>query len=221
MFSSMIGNRTQTQAGGDQNGAILRVASYGANNLNQYTNRQVPGAVDVMGVSIATNVVTVNGQTAYRKGEYFRKEVSVANNNGPVWQSITVAATGQSSVTGNEFVPRTPEVFGYDLDGNLTSDGQWLYTWDAENRLVAMTVRTNVGPQISMRFEYDATGRRIRKQVWSNTNWTGTAASDLKYAYDGWNLIAALSSGALQSAYVWGLDLSGSMQGAGGVGGCG
>jgi hypothetical protein len=37
-----IGNRTQTKAGGDPNGANLRSASYGANSLNQYTNRSVP-----------------------------------------------------------------------------------------------------------------------------------------------------------------------------------
>ena len=60
------GNRTQTKAGGDATGANQRVANYYANLLNQYTNRDVPGAVDVMGISIATNAVTVNGQTAQR-----------------------------------------------------------------------------------------------------------------------------------------------------------
>ena len=39
----------------------------------------VPGYVDVKGVSFATNTLTVNSQTAYCKGEYFRKELSVAN----------------------------------------------------------------------------------------------------------------------------------------------
>jgi YD repeat-containing protein len=35
-----IGNRTQTMAGGDQNGANQRIAGYTANNLNQLTSRQ-------------------------------------------------------------------------------------------------------------------------------------------------------------------------------------
>jgi YD repeat-containing protein len=48
-----IGNRTSTKAGGDQNGANLRAATYSANNLNQYTNRTVPGAVDVTGIANA------------------------------------------------------------------------------------------------------------------------------------------------------------------------
>jgi len=38
-----IGNRTSTKEGGDSTGADLRSATYGANALNQYTNRTVPG----------------------------------------------------------------------------------------------------------------------------------------------------------------------------------
>ncbi|MDD4406072.1 MAG: RHS repeat-associated core domain-containing protein [Parabacteroides sp.] len=71
-------------------------------------------------------------------------------------------------------------------------------------------------------FEYDYQGRRIAKKVWNNTAGTGTPATYLKYLYDGWNLIAELngnSGNALVRAYTWGLDASGSMQGAGGVGG--
>jgi RHS repeat-associated protein len=42
----------------------------------------------------------------------------------------------------------------------------------------------------------------------------------LKFVYDGWNLIAILTSEfSLQTSFSWGLDLSGSNQGAGGVGG--
>ncbi len=41
-----------------------------------------------------------------------------------------------------------------------------------------------------------------------------------RYLYDGWNLLAELeATGAPVRTYVWGLDLSGGMQGAGGVGG--
>jgi hypothetical protein len=41
-----------------------------------------------------------------------------------------------------------------------------------------------------------------------------------KFVYDGWNLIGILNSSfQLQSSFVWGLDLSGTVQDAGGVGG--
>jgi RHS repeat-associated protein len=215
-----IGNRTQALAGGDQTGQNQRSASYTANNLNQYSSRGVPGYVDVMGQAFATNSVTVNSTSAYQKGEYFRQQLTAANSTSPVWSGVTVSQSGQNSVSGNLFVAQTPESFGYDLDGNLTSDGRWNYTWDAENRLIKLAARTSVGPQNSLQFEYDSKSRRIRKQVWSNTTWTGSPTNDLKFLYDGWNLVAEVgSSGSVVQSYAWGLDLSGSGQGAGGVGG--
>jgi len=151
----------------------------------------------------------------------FRKELSLNNTNGPLWELVTVAATGQSSVAGNQFVPKTPEQFYYDADGNLTSDGRWNYTWDAENRLASLVSRTNVGPQTLIKFEYDWQGRRIHKQVWPNTSGTGTPTNDVLFVYDGWNLLAELNAtnNAVIRSYLWGADLSGALQGAGGVGG--
>ena len=37
------------------------------------------------------------------------------------------------------------------------------------------------------------------------------------YVYDGWNPIAVYSGTSLSKTYTWGMDLSGSLQGAGGV----
>ncbi len=217
-----IGNRTQTKVGGDQNGLNQRAASYTANNLNQYSSRDVPGYLDIKGVSFATNTVTVNGTTAYRKVEYFRAELSINNSSSPLWQNITASATGQNAVSGNVFVPQTPEQFTYDFDGNLTGDGRWSYTWDAENRLIEMTSLPNApaGSQLKLDFAYDWQGRRIQKIV---STWNGNTyvpQSTSLFLYDGWNLIATLTSNfQLLSSYVWGNDLSGSSQGAGGVGG--
>ncbi len=115
-----IGNRTQTLAGGDQNGANLRLASYTNNSLNQITSRGVPGAVDVMGDALATNSVTVNGQTAYRKVEYFRQQLAVTNTSAAVWQGVTNASPGQTTVTGHLYVLKNAENYTYDADGNLT-----------------------------------------------------------------------------------------------------
>ena len=54
--------------------------------------------------------------------------------------------------------------------------------------------------------------------AWVSGNWSPT--SDLRFVYDGWNLIAILNSDlSLRTSFMWGLDLSGSAQGAGGVGG--
>jgi hypothetical protein len=47
-------------------------ASYSANNLNQYTSRTVPTAVDVIGSASNAATVTVNGQSTYRRNDYYR-----------------------------------------------------------------------------------------------------------------------------------------------------
>ena len=44
---------------------------------------------------------------------------------------------------------------------------------------------------------------------------------DLKFVYDGWQCIAEMNAtnNAVLRSYVWGIDLSGTQTGAGGVGG--
>ena len=105
----------------------------------------------------------------------------------------------------------------------LTNDGRWAYVWDGENRLVRQFAPTTApsGSVVALMFGYDWQGRRISKTV---SNWTGSAWSRVlheKYFYDGWNLLATLNgtNDALVRSFMWGSDLSGSMQGAGGVGG--
>ena len=104
--------------------------------------------------------------------------------------------------------------------GNLVNDGTWTLTWDGENRLVKLAAGTGTGPQISLQFDYDHQGRRIRQRVWNNPTWSGSPTNDVRYVYDGWNLLASLNPAlSVRQAYLWGLDMSGTMQGAGGVGG--
>src|SRR5205085_2152121 len=131
-----IGNRTSTKAGGDQYGGALRTASYSINNLNQYTSRDFPGTNDIIGIANANATVTINGQSPYRHGEYYQKALATNNGSAAVYFSITnqaVLAGTTNKTNGYFFLPKTPETFGYDLDGNMTNDGRWLLTWDAEN----------------------------------------------------------------------------------------
>jgi RHS repeat-associated protein len=69
-------------------------------------------------------------------------------------------------------------------------------------------------------FAFDAKGRRIQKVVATNNAGTIIPVSTNKFLYDGWNLVAELKpNNAAIRTYAWGSDLSGSMQGAGGIGG--
>ncbi len=225
-----IGNRRMTLAGGDQNGANQRQASYSANSLNEYASRTVPGAVDIIGSATNTATVWVDQTLAYRKTNYFWRQLPITNTAGPVYQTVTTLAAltngtnaefGTTNI-GHVFLPQTPETYGFDLDGNQTSDGRWSYAWDAENRLTNMTSLSGSpsGSLLNLAFTYDYIGRRIQKIVSTNNGSGWVYSSTNRFVYDGWNVVAILDGGDnLVYSFVWGLDLSGSPQGAGGVGG--
>ncbi len=227
-----IGNRTSTAAGGDQFGENQRPASYSANSLNQYTSRTVPGAVDVIGSATNLSTVTVNNTPTYRHSDYFRAELPLANAAGAVWQSVTNLAVLQQGTNADiidtptywqrVLLPSATESYSYDADGNLTQDGRWAYAWDAENRLLNMTSLSGnpSGSKLKLDFVYDYRSRRVQKIVsaWGGSSYAPQSTN--RFSYDGWNLIAILDSqSSILSSFTWGLDLSGSKQGAGGVGG--
>ena len=215
-----IGNRQQTMIGGGTNG--MRVASYGVNNLNQITNRGYPGTNDIIGVALVGNGVSVNGNTnVFRKKEYFSAVVGTNNTSSPAWLGVTVASGGKTN-TGNLYFPKTPEIFSYDSDGNRITDGRFNYQWDAENRITQFE-RPDTAPTAArgkVDCQYDYRFRRTQKIVstWSGSNYV--AQSTNRFLYDGWNLVAIMNAtNGPDRSFIWGTDLSGSMQGAGGVGG--
>jgi len=135
----------------------------------------------------------------------------------------------QMDSSGSSLPASRSSLLSYDPDGNLTADARWTYTWNAENRLIAMEPLGGAlrPDSVRLEFTYDYQGRRTEKKVstWDSGSQLWTLSSQLNYLYDGWNLIAEfalnsqLSTLNLQRSYTWGLDLSGSLQGAGGVGG--
>jgi RHS repeat-associated protein len=92
----------------------------------------------------------------------------------------------------------------YDSDGNLISYGICTFTWDAENRLI---MASNGATVVS--YAYDYMSRRVAKSV------NGSAH---QFIYDGWAMIREIN-GETTNSYVYGLDMGGSIQGAGTIGG--
>ncbi|MCB1237765.1 MAG: RHS repeat-associated core domain-containing protein, partial [Verrucomicrobiae bacterium] len=239
-----LGNRQWADEGGDSTGGNLRRTVYSANALNQYASLDTPGAFDVLGKAHTEAAVTVNGEAATRQGEYWRREVTADNAGQPVFETVTVEATragvgvnGQDVVTrraGGVFVNPAFLEPVHDADGNLVSDGRWLYAWDGENRLLAMETGPAAlqagAPRERYDFAYDSQWRRVRQIVrrWDanlpgadpNTLGNWAVAKEERYLYDAWNLVAIVDgAGAWIQSLVWGTDLSGTPQGAGGVGG--
>jgi YD repeat-containing protein len=121
-----LGNRTSVSHNGT-------AASYTSNALNQYTQRAVPGTVDVAGLAPAGAAITVNSNATTRHNDYYFKGESVTNTANAVWSTQTVNSAMGGSLASQVLVAKTPEAFVYDDDGNLLSDGKWDYTYDAEN----------------------------------------------------------------------------------------
>ncbi|MEI7881808.1 MAG: hypothetical protein WCI95_13160, partial [bacterium] len=128
--------------------------------------------------------------------------VSASSNS--VTHNFTANALNQYTQITNGGV----RTLTYDSDGNLTNDGAFAYSWDSENRMIGAA-----SGNTDARYSYDYMSRRYQKIVNGVTN---------KFICDGWNLVSEFANNGSQiisNRYVWGLDLSGTLQGAGGIGG--
>ena len=126
----------------------------------------------------------------------------------------------------------------YDLDGNLLSDGVWSYAFDADGRLFSSTSASLTNGAIRVLNAYDYRHRRTSKTVQrlhstmppppsppvGEFEWR--TVETRTFVYDDWHLIhetvCTIEGGVTNLSEIqhfWGLDLSGTLQGAGGVGG--
>jgi RHS repeat-associated protein len=210
--------------------------TYGVNNLGQRdgvttagsafgnANRGWTWGYDALGQ--ATKAVNAANTDFNRAFVYDNIGNRTSATDGSGGNATTVGYTPNALNQYTTINPGTAVNPDFDADGNLKADagingmGYGLkYEWDAENRI---TVVRKADTTLLATYVYDHIGRRIRK---TTTAAAFQGVSDTAYFYDGFNVVAEYtltnsgSSAALQQAYTWGLDLSGSMQGAGGVGG--
>lgn len=240
-----IGNRIVASAGSDLHVANL---SYIPNELNQYANLSHSGGLWALVRSDAavTASATTGGATisasigsVTQVGNFYGAKISVTDGNGAglitshfVRGGVAIAGSLETWMPSASYDPN------YDLDGNLTNDGRWAYTWDGRNYLVSMIPTTtailNGAPNVEVYFSYDYAGRRLGKSV-VDKRVTPFIIRNISYAYDGWNPVAQWERGDLTSAPIlkhtnlWGIDVGSSgkadsrgqaaFQQAGGVGG--
>jgi len=107
----------------------------------------------------------------------------------------------------------------YDADGNPLSDGQRTMVYDAENRLVQITKAGNV-----FTFRYDFRHRLVKQTGAWLTLWdSGSTAQVTSWRFhDGDKVVRRFdqsSLGTQVAEYMWGLDLSGRVEGGDGTGG--
>jgi RHS repeat-associated protein len=147
-----------------------------------------------------------------------------ATTNGVVTTYQANAVNEYFSITGGGHVPPAPT---YDDNGNATtwnvrpqgSSGlaSFVFTWNINNELVAATVSPlplGEGQGEGAQYAYDALGRRVKR-----VETIGGVTTTTWSFYNGWNVELEHSGAAYTRRHTWGLDLSNSLQGAGGVGG--
>ena len=85
----------------------------------------------------------------------------------------------------------------YDDDGNMLTNGTWIYTWDAENRLISAVSGTQ-----ALQFKYDYMSRRIEKTVFNE----GSITKSERFIYDSYKQIEKLDAAngnILLQKFVW------------------
>jgi RHS repeat-associated protein len=193
------------------------VENFQVNSVNELTANTNGGTLTVMGATTSpASSVAVNGTGAALYGD---------STFAAAGLSLTTTYTATASDSNGRHSTNTVTVsiaanttFQYDGNGNLTNDGLRSFAYDDENQLTQVSVANQ---WLSM-FQYDGKmRRRIRKEfTWDSglSSWRQT--NEVYYVYDGNLVIQERDLNNLPTVtYTRGIDLSGSLEGAGGIGG--
>ena len=141
---------------------------------------------------------------------------SSATTNGATATYLANSVNAYHSISGGGFQPPSPI---YDTNGNATtypvkplgssSLVSCVSSWDINNQQISATVGTD-----SATYQYDALGRRTKR---SET--IGGVTTNTWFLTNGWNVELEHNGSTYTTRLSWGLDLSNTLQGAGGVGG--
>lgn len=199
------------------NGGLIQ--TFTCDPVNELTNVTRNSTITVSGnTPIPAVSVTVNGQTAQTNGDFTFAATNQTLVNGT--NTFTIIAANTYGVrTTNVTISYLPSAISlaYDLDGNLTNDGTRSFAYSAEDRLTNITA---VLGNWKTDFVYDGLGRRRIARDYTNSSGAWSLQSETHYIYDGYQLIQERDgNNNVLVTYTRGLDLSGSLDGAGGIGG--
>jgi RHS repeat-associated protein len=191
------------------------IENFRVNSVNELTTNTNGGTLTVVGTTTSpATSVSVNGNAATI---YSDETFAVAGL--PLTTTYTATAAdsyGRHSTNTVTVSLSTNVIFQYDGNGNLTNDGLRNFVYDDENELIQVSVSNAWMSQ----FAYDGKmRRRVRTEyTWQGTTWVQT--NQVYYVYDGNMVIQERNANNLPMVtYTRGKDLSGSLEGAGGIGG--
>ena len=192
--------------------------TFTTDNANELSSITRGGNLTVAGSSQTTATsVTVNGWLAQAYGDNtFASAGKTLSDGYNTFTAIAANASGVSTTnTTSAFLPAMATL-QYDRNGNLTNDGYRSFAYDCENQLTAIQV---VG-QWRTTMAYDGLNRRriIQNFAWQSGNWVQT--NEVHYIYDGLVPVQERDgNNNVLVTYTRGLDVVGSLNDAGGIGG--
>ena len=231
--NDLLGRRETISQGGDAFGML----KLGQNQVEvAYNDRsEVTGAVyRTGGEARQTFDYTYDGignrRTAVSSrvtGQESREE-KVSYEANALNQYAAIDERGSSNPKSENGGVRPSQNPQFDPDGNRLEDARNRYTWNADNNLIRVDAKDG---SLRLDYIYDHQSRRTVRIETTNPGKDNESRRTTYYLYDDWNLVADVSAvtghrsgvtgeeaGAVRY-YTWGRDLSGSLQGAGGVGG--
>lgn len=222
-----IGNRVSSA---ETIGGETLTRDYMTNKRNQYATIMNPAGIGLRGEASMDATVTVNENSVHsdfvNDKQFWHHALPIENIGTSGFQYAEIMATtpdnALDSASGYLYSPPREETLVYDDDGNLIATGRWQYSWDGENRLISASeiIAPTNRPLRHVDYVYDHRGRMIAKTVASGHASSGMTTT---YTWDFYNIVSEKKAPPIGGEDVtynfWGLDLSGSFQGAGGVGG--
>jgi RHS repeat-associated protein len=215
---------TKTNTRASDNDITISSIGYTVNPIGQRTNATRSGAAtnsttwtyDALGQLVTADDSTNDFDRAYEYDGIGNRLTSTSPSGA------SPASAGYIPNALNQYTAVQNVNPSYDDDGNATAyplpvnpAANATLAYDGENRLIKVVTAT-----ATIEYTYDALSRRIIKTIGTQRTY---------YVYNGWNCISEYTgtkhtSGSAPTltrtqSYTWGLDLSQSLQGAGGVGG--
>jgi RHS repeat-associated protein len=165
-------------------------------------------------------VRTTNSSGAVISGETKGYYYDSAWNLNRRTNSSSGSSTTFSVDSKNQLTAGPHSGYSYDSNGNLTLTGTaydgYTFSYDAENRLVQVNTYHSGFLVGYVLFQYDGLGRLRTRSTYYND----TLTAQTKYIYDGMRVIQERDvNNTPEVSYTRGTDLSGSIEGAGGIGG--
>ncbi len=229
--------------------------AYVANELNQYEGVAVASAAADGGLrqsydedgnlieQVLAGDMNCDGRVDWRDQDLF---VAAQNDNCPAYYTLLEQqCPGCDCDCMNGDLNGDGHIDWRDIDWFVSAQntrGGARYTWNAENRLIAVEPISHLGGVPRVEFAYDYQGRRVAKRVYdwdpgdpndpNDDDWASTPSVSQAFVWSGWLMLLELdvdpndaNDPSTRRAYTWGLDLAGqqgstnSLEAAGGVGG--